>query len=423
MRFAERQSNAHWTMVYLQQNPDWTGEGILIDRRGKRDLLLLPALDWETRMHHKEKRPFNSAVQLALKSVDMPPFRSPFSCCMNANLILTADPDFADFALADLQKAEPQAQVVAELAAGVWGAHSPTGYWPLAQLWQKQPPIFARHICPVDVTVPLPHSQRDVVLLERAVKAEFAHLIDPNLPFSVQTRLLVDKLYNKFAVNSALSDAIVLLTGAALHTAVPVQVLSVVVMESVAYLGLSLAATNLSSWAGGEHRFAREDDQISRAEFKLLEALAVFEISLPPRGIALDLGAAPGGWTRVLRQREQYVTAVDPAKLHPSLQNDAKVRHLRLLAEDYLAADPDRFDLIVNDMRLDARDSARLMVQYAPLLYAHGFVLMTFKLPENGRANVIDHAFNILRSAYRVAGARQLFHNRSEITVYLKPLT
>jgi 23S rRNA (cytidine2498-2'-O)-methyltransferase len=340
---------------------------------------------------------------------------------MKPNLILTADPDFADLALAELQQAERAAQLLTGVAAGIWTVHLPSGFWPLAQRWQAKPPIFVRHICPVDTTVALPHSHKDVTLLERTVKAEFANLIDPELPFSVQARLLGDKPYNKFAVNSALSDAIELLTGATLNTAEPVQVLSVVVTEGVAHVGLSLAAANLSSWAGGEHRFAREEGQISRAEFKLLEALAVFTIELPPRGLALDLGAAPGGWTRVLRQREQYVTAVDPARLHPSLQADPKVRHLSITAEAYLEAGPDQFDVIVNDMRLDARDSARLMVRYAPFLYPHGLALMTFKLPEEGRAAVLDHAFNILRPAYQLAGARQLFHNRSEITVYLKP--
>jgi 23S rRNA (cytidine2498-2'-O)-methyltransferase len=137
--------------------------------------------------------------------------------------------------------------------------------------------------------------------------------------------------------------------------------------------------------------------------------------------VALDLGAAPGGWTRILRQHEQYVTAVDPARLHPSLQTDPNVRHLPLTAETYLEADPDRFDLIVNDMRLDARDSARLMVAYARCLYRHGTALITLKLPQENRQTVLDHSFNIMRRAYTIIAARQLFHNRSEITVYLQP--
>ena len=44
---------------------------------------------------------------------------------------------------------------------------------------------------------------------------------------------------------------------------------------------------------------------------------------------------------------------------------------------------------------------------------------MTLKLPEEGRGPIIDYTFSILQAAYTIAGARQLFHNRSEITVYL----
>ncbi|MFW5942052.1 MAG: 50S rRNA methyltransferase, partial [Chloroflexota bacterium] len=70
--------------------------------------------------------------------------------------------------------------------------------------------------------------------------------------------------------------------------------------------------------------------------------------------------------------------------------------------------------------RLDARDSARLMVAYAPHLYRDGQALMTLKLPEENQVPIIEHAFNILRQAYTIAGARQLFHNRSEVTVWLQ---
>jgi 23S rRNA (cytidine2498-2'-O)-methyltransferase len=293
----------------------------------------------------------------------------------------------------------------------------------LAEQWRRSPPIFVRHICPVQVTVPLTGTTKDLPLLQQAVQKELLELITPDLPFSVQTRLLANFPYKPFDVNSVLANTIQSTTGAPLNVRLPEQILSVAIAGTAAYCGLSLAAHNLSDWAGGVRRFARDKEQISRAEFKLLEALELFRIELPPFGVALDLGAAPGGWTRVLRQRNQYVTAVDPAGLHPSLKNDPKVRHKPMTAEAYLANDPDQFDIIVNDMRQDARDSARLMAAYAPCLYAHGIALMTFKLPEKGRAQVLDHAFNILDRAYHIAGARHLFHNRSEITVYLKPRT
>jgi 23S rRNA (cytidine2498-2'-O)-methyltransferase len=351
-------------------------------------------------------------------------------------LILTADPDFLELALDDAYKAATEVTQVAQLAPGIMLLDCDLGFWGVAESWRQEPPIFARHIHPVDVTVPLRGAADDVFAIVDAAEAEIAALMDPDLPFSVQTRILGDLPYKPFDVNRALSQRLQELSGAPLDVRKPMQIVSVVCGQTddgsaddtqsairnsqLAFLGLSLADYNLSDWAGGERRFAREKDQVSRAEFKLLEALEVFHIDLPQRGVALDLGAAPGGWTRVLRQRDQYVTAVDPAELDPRLAADKAIRHKRVTAEAYLADEPDEFDLIVNDMRMDARDSARLMVAYARQLYPHGIVIMTFKLPEHGRRQVLEHAFKILRGTYVLAGARQLFHNRSEITVYLK---
>jgi 23S rRNA (cytidine2498-2'-O)-methyltransferase len=341
---------------------------------------------------------------------------------MEAAAILTADPDFADLALAEWRKVGSRPQ---RLAPGVYLAAPRVDYRSTAVSWQQQPPIFIRHICPAQLQIKLAGHLADLEQLAAAVPALHT-LLDPALPFSVQTRLLVDNLaYKPFDVNQRLATAVQAASSAPLNVRDPRQILSVVVAENgglTGYLGLSPAALNLSNWAGGVRRFAREPEQISRAEFKLLEALEWFGVQLPPRGVALDLGAAPGGWTRILRRHEQYVTAVDPADLHPSLQQDRNVRHLRLTAEEYLQREPDQFDLIVNDMRLDGRDSARLMAAYARCLYPGGQALMTLKLPQTGREAVLDHAFNILRHAYTIKGARQFFHNRSEVTVFLQPL-
>ena len=333
-------------------------------------------------------------------------------------MILTANPTFLDLVQDELQQAAPGAQIERELDSGTWRVTLPQGFFSLAEHWRQHPPIFVRHICPVMAEATVHES---VAPLQNALD-DLLDLFDPDLPFSVQTRALAQASLKPYDVNKPLSQSVQQRVGAPLDVRRPQQILSVVLAGPHAYLGLSPAVYNLSDWAGGARRFAREPGQISRAEFKLLEALEVFQIELPPYGVALDLGAAPGGWTRVLQQRQQYVTAVDPADLHASLVGQRTIRHMRMSAEIYLQQDPDNFDLIVNDMRQDARDSARLMVAYAPYLYRHGTALMTFKLPEQARANVIDHAFNILQTAYSIAGARQLFHNRSEITVHLKPV-
>jgi 23S rRNA (cytidine2498-2'-O)-methyltransferase len=348
-------------------------------------------------------------------------------------LCLTADPDFLDLALAELRAAAPAAAILAEPEPGlllIAGAD----FFELAGAWRAQPPIFVRHICPVMAVYELSGSDDDLERLQDQIVADFGPLLDPDQSFSIQTRIQPGLPYKPFDINKPISAALAQATDAPLDVRHPTQILSILIarlpnppisnsqFSIFALAGLSLPAHNLSDWAGGKRRFAREPGRVSRAEFKLLEALETFGIDLPPRGVALDLGASPGGWTRVLRQREQYVTAIDPGKLDPRVAADPKVRHLRMLAETYLADEPDQFDVIVNDMRMDARDSARLMTAYADQLYPGGVAIMTLKLPEHNRDPILHHAFEILRQRYVIAGARHLFHNRSEITVYLKKL-
>lgn len=342
--------------------------------------------------------------------------------------IVTADPDFADLAQDEVLAVDDAAQIDL-LAPGVLLVTSSVDFAQLAEQWAVTPPIFVRHVCPVQtlvmLSVPADGRELDLGPLVDAVTAEILPALHPAWTFSVQTRVLEFGAVKPYVVNSAVADALQA-AGLTLDVRVPMQVVSIVLTSDApgrltAWIGASLADHNLSDWAGGMHRFAREPGQISRAEFKLLEAIDVFLLDLPARGVALDLGASPGGWTRILRKFDQYVTAVDPGDLDPRLASDPGVRHKRMTAEAYLAEGPDPFDIIVNDMRMDGRDSARLMVRYAAILYPHGWALMTLKLPGFDRRTVLDHSLAILAEAYTIAGARQLFHNRSEVTVYLRP--
>lgn len=339
------------------------------------------------------------------------------------SLILSASPDFQNLAVDELKQALTSRYAgLRKLDEGVWLMEG-VSFWDVGERWRKQPPIFAHHICPAQVMVPF----TTVAALSEVVVNELVGYVDATQPFSVQTRVLGDGPVKPFEVNQQVADMVAAATSAPLNIRQPEQILSIVIAGGMAYLGVSWVEHNLSNWAGGMHRFARREGQISRAEFKLLEALDVFKITLPDRGRALDLGAAPGGWTAILRQKGFTVVAVDPAELHPSLKKDPGVQHRRLTAETYLdklspqhsALSP--FAVIVNDMRQDARDSARLMVAFRPYLANEGLALMSFKLPEQKPLGIVEQGLAILRERYVIAGARQLFHNRQEITVYLRP--
>ena len=72
VRLAERLARKHWALVYLSQHPGWHGEGILVDKRGLRGIILIPALDLEVQMHLHTDLPLDSIVPLTLSGLSLP---------------------------------------------------------------------------------------------------------------------------------------------------------------------------------------------------------------------------------------------------------------------------------------------------------------------------------------------------------------
>ena len=188
-----------------------------------------------------------------------------------------------------------------------------------------------------------------------------------------------------------------------------------------AYMGVSWATQNISPFTGGIYPHSRSLP--NRAGFKLIEAIDTFDIRLWEGNHALDLGAAPGAWAMVLRKHKLRVTTVAPDDLYPFLAKDRAIRHYHMTAEDYLARCNVTYDLITNDMIMEAQHSARLMVGYAPFLRSQGIAIMTLKLRIYNRRSVMDHALRILRKAYKIIRIRQLISNRNEVTLFLRKKT
>lgn len=70
-RWAERRSIDHWKLVYLLQNPGWQGDGVVVDHRGSRHVLLLPELALETELYLRREKPLNAVLGLQLEGVDL----------------------------------------------------------------------------------------------------------------------------------------------------------------------------------------------------------------------------------------------------------------------------------------------------------------------------------------------------------------
>ncbi|MDD6262891.1 MAG: SAM-dependent methyltransferase [Clostridiales bacterium] len=330
-----------------------------------------------------------------------------------SQFIFTCQPESTDLALGELRRADSGVCVSKWVEPGVGIAVSGLGFRVFSQALRAAAPVFTRHICPVDMEF----SPGGLSSAAEKIK----NLLPPDGTFSVQVRAFPGRNAGDRRAASETIGAALEEMGFCSDRAEPAAIVSVMLGDTV-YAGVSSPEDNLSSWPGGMRRFARTESTASRAEFKLLEALELFGEGLPSKGKALDLGAAPGGWTRVLAEKCFSVTAVDPAELSPDVLRLPGVTHFRGTSQQFLETSRGQFDVVVNDMKLDIPESARVMAECAGLLAPGGLAVMTFKLKPKKWTAQINSGLSVLERAYSLVGLRQLFHNRSEVTAVLTPL-
>jgi len=155
-------------------------------------------------------------------------------------------------------------------------------------------------------------------------------------------------------------------------------------------------------------------DESLRGEAKLKAALASFEIAV--RGhIALDVGAAAGGFTRVLLDagaRRVYAVDAGYGQLLGSLRQDARVINLEATNVGELNVDivPDEIDLVTLDLSYLALSDAVPQletVRLAERAHAVALVKPQFELglpePPHDRAHLLE-AVNKARDAFLACG-------------------
>lgn len=180
---------------------------------------------------------------------------------------------------------------------------------------------------------------------------------------------------------------------------------------------------------GGLPRLKFPREAPSRSTLKLDEAFQVLltdserEQLLRPGGSAVDLGAAPGGWTYQLVARQIRVTAIDNGRLDARLNESPLVQHLR---EDGFRYRPARtVDWLVCDMVEKPGKVAELMAHWFQSGWCRAAVF-NLKLPMKRRFEAWDKARSLLQPLQAlgfVIRARQLYHDREELTVAILPGT
>src|SRR5690606_16826350 len=104
-------------------------------------------------------------------------------------LVVTADEGSLDQVLRELHAVDPEATVAQEFAPGVLLVNCSKDFGEIAAAWGAQPPIFVRHVNPVQTVVSVDTGAAWSETLEAAAMGEIFPFLEPTLPFSVQSRV------------------------------------------------------------------------------------------------------------------------------------------------------------------------------------------------------------------------------------------
>jgi len=198
-----------------------------------------------------------------------------------------------------------------------------------------------------------------------------------------------------------------------------------VTATDAAYVAAADVRTS-APWPGGIPRLRFPREAPSRSTLKLEEALLLLLDEgerarwLRPGMRAVDLGAAPGGWTYQLVARGLHVAAIDNGPMDARLLATGRVDHLRV--DGFRYRPPKPVDWLVCDMVEQPRRVATTIAGWL----ADGAcrqAIFNLKLPMKKRWDEVQLCFAILRDAVGARlelRARQLYHDREEITVFAR---
>lgn len=184
-----------------------------------------------------------------------------------------------------------------------------------------------------------------------------------------------------------------------------------------------------SEHKGGILRLKSPKDAPSRSSLKLDEAIQVLMSNKQRKAIfrlghtAVDLGAAPGGWTYQLVQRGMQVTAIDNGPMDKKLMATEHVVHLKENALTWMPAKP--VHMLVCDMVEKPSLVANLMAQWLVQAKTEQ-AIFNLKLPMKKRFQEVSDCIGEICDQLEEQNikyywqAKHLYHDREEITVYFR---
>lgn len=184
------------------------------------------------------------------------------------------------------------------------------------------------------------------------------------------------------------------------------------------FLGYHFATTKFQRWPGGTPLVETTEPVVSRAYFKLLEALLWTGIQINPGDICAEIGSSPGGACQLLLEKQAKVIAIDPADLDPEIAENENLVFFRCRAKEIRKKELKDVRWLLSDVNEAPNytlDAIEEIVTNQNTKKVKGLIL-TLKLTDLNLAKNIPQWIRRVREfGFQMVKTRQLAFNRKEI--------
>jgi 23S rRNA (cytidine2498-2'-O)-methyltransferase len=197
-------------------------------------------------------------------------------------------------------------------------------------------------------------------------------------------------------------------------------VLDCVLVEPGEWLiGFHRAASVPSRFPGGVCLPDRDPDVISRAFWKMAEALTWSRFPIERGDGCAEIGCSPGGASQALLAAGCRVLGIDPADVDERLLTHPRFTHVKKRAADMKRREFRDVRWLMADLNVTPRQALETVEAIVTHREVHvRGLLLTLKLPDWQRAaRIPDYVERVRSWGYHFVQARQLAFNRREICV------
>ncbi len=300
---------------------------------------------------------------------------------------------------------------------------SKKGY--LLERVKEKDPIFVHNAIPLNIYLDSFNNYSNVanLILKK-------NLLEKEKSFRIETITYDSEIKSRdieVGIGSLLEKA-----GLKVDMLTPGQLIGIISKKNEIYIGSSDVNNLIYSYLDLSKTLSRkisQEGKLNRAQFKLVEAIERFYIRLNRGEYVLDLGASPGGWSRVLSSKGCKVIAIDGGELNPCLKQDKNIYHIKeRITEENIKSikktleeliEDKELSMITNDMNISPNESISIIREFSDYLLKGGKVIMTLKGITKNIFDLIQNSKIELEKNYNIIKIKHLEQNRREVTFYL----